>query len=125
MMCEFNLVSAWAPTFFHEGLGVPLANLGRYTSAPMMLGIWFRAAVSGTETALLAKGWDQLFLRKAATVLGGGVASLSLLVLTATRSAFVAMVAFVGITLGNSFNQSGCTPNYIEVAGADAVSDAK
>ena len=36
-----------------------------------------------------------------------------------------AMVAFVGVTLGNSFNQSGCTPNYIEVAGPDAVSDAK
>ena len=58
MMCEFNLVSAWAPTYFHESLCVPLGNLGRYTSLPMMLGIWFRAGVSATETALLARGCD-------------------------------------------------------------------
>ena len=86
----------------------------------MMLGVCFRAAVSGSETALLAKGWDQLLLRKGATVLGGAIASASLLVLSATRSSFVAMVAFIGITLGNSFNQSGVTANYLEVAGADA-----
>jgi len=101
MMCEFNLVSAWAPTFFHESLGVPLANLGRYTAAPMMLGIWFRAAVSGAETALLAGGWDQLVLRKGATVLGGAVASASLLVLAATRSSFVAMIAFIGVCVSS------------------------
>ena len=120
MMCEFNLVSAWAPTYFHESLGVPLANLGRYTSAPMMLGIWFRALVSGGETALLAKGKDQLLLRKAATAIGGAIASASLIALTATRSSFVAMMALIGVTMGNSFNQSGITPNYIEVAGPDA-----
>jgi hypothetical protein len=56
-------VSAWAPTYFHEGLGVPLASLGAYTSLPMMLGMWFRGAISGGETALLAKGYDQLALR--------------------------------------------------------------
>lgn len=103
-MCEFNLVSAWAPTFFHDSLGVPLANLGRYTAAPMILGIWFRAVVSGAETALLANGWDQLLLRKGATVLGGAVASASLLVLAATHSSFVAMVAFIGVCVSTNLH---------------------
>ena len=74
---------------------MPLANLGMYTSLPMMLGMWFRGAISGGETALLAKGYDQLALRKWATVVGGGIATASLVMLTATRSAFVAMLAYV------------------------------
>ena len=121
MMCEYNLVSAWAPTYFHESLGVPLGNLGRYTSLPMMLGIWFRAGVSATETALLAQGWDQLLLRKAANGVGGAIATASLLVMSVVRSPLVAMLAFTGVTLGNSFNQSSVTPNYLEVAGPDSA----
>ena len=84
------------------------------------LGIWFRALVASAETALLARGRPQLELRKGATVLGGGIASASLLVMTATASPVVAMLALTGVTLGNSFNQSGFLSNYLELAGPDS-----
>ena len=87
----------------------------------MMLGIWFRAGVSAAETALLAQGWDQLLLRKAANGVGGAIATASLLLMSVVRSPLVAMLAFTGVTLGNSFNQSSVTPNYLEVAGPDSA----
>ena len=55
-----------------------------------------------------------------ATAAGGGIAVLSLFLLSWTRTPFVASLGMIGVTLGNSFSQSGFTPNYIEVAGSDA-----
>ena len=36
-LCEFNIVAAWAPTYFSEVLGVPLSRLGFFTSVPMIV----------------------------------------------------------------------------------------
>jgi len=69
---------------------------------------------------MLARGTPQLLLRKGATVAGGVIASLSLVVLAATGSPLLASIALTGVTLGNSFNQSGFLPNYLEVAGPDS-----
>lgn len=119
-LCEFNIVGAWAPTYFTEVLGVPLNRLGFFTSVPMMLGIASKSIIAAWESAMLSKGtYSQLALRKIATTVGSAIACVSLVMFDATRSSFIATLAYCGIVFGNSFDYSGFLPNYIEVAGND------
>lgn len=55
-LCEFNIVGAWAPTYFTEVLGVPLSRLGFFTSIPMVLGIASKSVIAAWESAMLARG---------------------------------------------------------------------
>ena len=118
-LCEFNIVAAWAPTYFNEVLGVPLSRLGFFTTVPMVVGIASKSVIAGWESAMLAKGTSQLMLRKVATAVGSVITCASLLAFNATRSSYIATLAYCGIVLGNSFDYSGFLPNYIEAAGND------
>ncbi len=107
-LCEFNIVGAWAPTYFTEVLGVPLSRLGFFTSVPMMLGIASKSIIAAWESAMLSKGtYSQLALRKIATTVGSVIACVSLVLFNATRSSFIATLAYCGIVFGNSFDYSG------------------
>lgn len=55
-LCEFNIVGAWAPTYFVEVLGVPLSRLGFFTSIPMVLGIASKSIIAAWESAMLSRG---------------------------------------------------------------------
>jgi len=119
MLCEFNVVLSWAPTYFHEALGVPLSQLGIFAALPVITGIACKAAIAKWESSLLAKGRPQLLLRKVATVYGTAITSICLVVFYGTRSRYLASLAYCGIVLGNSFDYSGFLPNFIEAAGDD------
>ena len=108
MLCEFNIVTAWAPTYFHEVLGVPLgAELGFLTSLPVIVGIGSKSVIAAWESMLLRWGVSQLALRKIATAVGTAVSCACLLCFNATRSRFLASLAYCGIVVGNSFDYSG------------------
>jgi sugar phosphate permease len=119
MLCEFNIVLSWAPTYFHEQLGVPLSQLGIFTSLPVIMGIACKSGIAAWESRLLKKGTSQLLVRKIATVYGTAITAASLVIFNATRSSIVASGAYCLIVLGNSFDYSGFLPNFIELAGDD------
>ena len=119
MLCEFNIVLSWAPTYFHEVLGVPLSQLGIFGSLPVLVGIGSKSLIATWESRLLKRGVGQLMLRKLATVYGTAITAASLLIFSGTNSRYVASVAYCGIVLGNSFDYSGFLPNFIELAGHD------
>ena len=73
---------AWAPSFFVEQLGVPMANLGRYTTLPQMAGIIVRTLIAAAEAVLLRGGVSQLALRRLATGAGGTIACISLVAMS-------------------------------------------
>lgn len=120
MLCEFNIVTAWAPTYFHEVLGVPLGpQLGFLTSLPVIVGIGSKSVIAAWETLMLRWEVPQLALRKIATAVGTVVSCACLLCFNATRSRYLASLAYCGIVVGNSFDYSGFLPNFIELAGDD------
>ena len=110
MLCEFNIVTSWAPTYFHEVLGVPLGpQLGFLTSLPVVVGIGSKSFIAAWESLLLRCGVPQLALRKIATAVGTAVSCACLLWFNATRSRYLATLAYCGIVVGNSFDYSGQT----------------
>eukprot|EP01051_Picozoa_sp_SAG22_P005842 SAG22_NODE_361_length_11712_cov_6.108155_1_plen_191_part_00 len=112
--------TSWAPTYFHEVLGVPLGGqLGFLTSLPVVIGIGSKSVIAGWESVLLRRGVSQLALRKAATAVGSAISCTCLLLFNATRSRWLASLAYCGIVVGNSFDYSGFLPNFIEAAGDD------
>ena len=120
MLCEFNVVTAWAPTYFHEVLGVPLGpQLGFLTSLPVIVGIGSKSVIAAWESLLLRWGVSQLALRKIATAVGTAVSCACLVAFNSTRSRYLASLAYCGIVIGNSFDYSGFLPNFTELAGDD------
>lgn len=94
-LCEFNIVSAWAPTYFHEVLHVPLARLGFFTTIPMVVGIASKSVIAAWEGMMLARGTSQLMLRRVATTVGSVIAGGSLLAFSATRSSCAHPLAYI------------------------------
>eukprot|EP01050_Picozoa_sp_SAG11_P046312 SAG11_NODE_23616_length_385_cov_1.220280_1_plen_88_part_10 len=83
----------------------------------MAVSIVARSVITPLESLLLSRGWRQLLLRKLATLCGGIGAVSGLVAFAATRSSVVATVAYCVLSIGNGFNQSGYTSNFLEVAG--------
>ena len=64
---------------------------------------------------MLSRGTSQLMLRRVATAIGSVIACGSMVCFSATRSSYIATLAYCGIVVGNSFDYSGFLPNFIEV----------
>eukprot|EP01052_Picozoa_sp_SAG31_P022920 SAG31_NODE_1850_length_7082_cov_7.264786_3_plen_451_part_00 len=120
MLCEYNIVTSWAPTYFHEVLGVPLGGqLGVLTSLPVVIGIASKSVIASWESLLLRRNISQLALRKLATSVGSAISCCCLVLFNRTRSRYFASLLYGGIVVGNSFDYSGFLPNFIELAGDD------
>ena len=110
--------AAGRPAYFHEVLGVPLAEVGRYLRWPMLVSIFAKPVVAAAESALLRCGAGQLRLRKAAIAGSSVVAASGLLVFMRARSVAVATVAASWVMFGHCIDgQSGYLPNKMELGG--------
>jgi hypothetical protein len=47
---EFHLYGGWGPAYFHEVLGVPLAQVGQYLRWPMLVSIFAKPLVAAVRT---------------------------------------------------------------------------
>ena len=53
---EFHLYGGGAPAYYHQALGVPLSEVGRYLRWPMLVSIVAKPVVAAGESALLRCG---------------------------------------------------------------------
>ena len=65
-MHEFQVLGAWAPTYYNQVLGVALADVGKYTVWPMLCAIPAKFLIAAWESTLVGRGWSVREIRRAA-----------------------------------------------------------
>jgi ACS family sodium-dependent inorganic phosphate cotransporter len=107
---------SWAPTYFHERLGVDLHAVGLYVMAPSLVSFACLNAAGALGDALIRRGVAVRRVRKAMQTTGFGGVAAALLALTQVDSAPVAVaVMCAGNALGAAVS-AGFLSNHLDIA---------
>jgi ACS family sodium-dependent inorganic phosphate cotransporter len=107
---------SWAPTYFHERLGVDLHAIGLYVMAPSLVSFLCLNSAGVIGDKLIARGMRVQTVRKLMQSIGFGGVAAALLALTLVESAAVAvLVMCVGNLLGGAA-AAGFGSNHLDIA---------
>ena len=118
-MHEFQVLAAWAPTYYNQVLGVPLAQVGSYTLWPMVCAIPAKFVIAAWESALIGRGWSVRGIRQAAGVIAAAVAIPCGTAFALAPNPRLATIAYAGFVAGQVFDNAADGANVLEIGGPD------
>lgn len=111
----FYVILSWLPTYFHQAMGVDLADLGWYTVTPWVVMFAMTNVGGWTADALLRKGFSVTFVRKLMQSLGFLGPALFLILIRDVHSPAQAML-YMCLTLGlAALALSGFAVNHLDI----------
>lgn len=112
-------LSQWAPIYYSQVLGLPLAAVGAHLAVPQAIATTGVFVSAGLENALLARGVTLLAVRRLSTGVACFLEGLSLLVFGMARTAKHATAAYCVLKAAECLHSSGLSSNKLEVGGPD------
>ena len=118
-MHEFQVIGAWAPTYYNQALGVPISRVGNYIFWPMICAIPAKFLMAAWESALIDHGATTRTIRRRAGLLAATVAIPCSVLFVAAPTPILATVAYCGFVFGQVWDNAADGSNVLEIGGPD------
>jgi len=107
---------SWLPSYFHDAIGLSIANAGLYAAAPSLVSFVSFNVVAYVADRALARGSGRLAVRRAQVLIGAAGAGVLLLSLRQVHSADLALAMLCAASGFMAFVSSGFSANVLDVA---------
>ena len=107
--------------YFDEVLGCSTIATGRWLALPPLVQLVGNFVVAGIESALIARGWSTLSIRKTVTMWGSLISSAAICLFGCSGTALTATLWYCLALAGTCLHGSGWSANYLEVGGEDTA----
>ena len=107
--------------YFDEVLGCSTVATGRWLALPPLVQLVGNFVVAGIESALIARGWSTLSIRKTVTIWGSLISSGAICMFGCSATELTATLWYCVALAGTCLHGSGWSANYLEVGGEDTA----